>query len=195
MAISTNTCDIQWVQQTLRTLGYNPGVSDGMNGVNIMVAVKNYQQDHELEVDGIVGAYTHQSFIDALNLQGQSVMEASAFYLKNFSSTEFACRCGCGLDVVMDLKIFAQTLRDFYGWPLVISSGARCPTVNNEDGGVPDSCHLTGEAFDCYFPGHMDDGIMAEMADFAEGHGIGVIRYPNLLFCHFQLSPRNDFIF
>ena len=113
--------------------------------------------------------------------------------LKNFRPDEFTCPCGCGMDVVWPLKELAQALRDAFGWPLVISSGGRCPPVNRAAGGVPDSCHLSGEAFDCYFPGQMNEAVMAAMADLAIRRGFGVIRYPQRLFCHFQIPPRNDF--
>lgn len=116
----------------------------------------------------------------------------SAEPLKDFSPDEFACSCGCGLDVVGSLKDFAQTLRDAFDWPLTISSGARCPPVNRNAGGVPDSCHLTGEAFDGYFAGHMNAAVMEVMADFAVAQGVGVIRYPDELFCHFQIPQRNS---
>jgi hypothetical protein len=50
--------------------------------------------------------------------------------LKDFTNDEFTCECGCGLGICDRLKTFAQRLRDQFGWPLVISSGVRCPTVN-----------------------------------------------------------------
>jgi len=89
---------------------------------------------------------------------------------------------------------YFKRLRDAFDWPLTISSGARCPPVNRDAGGVPDSCHLTGEAFDGYFAGHMNAGVMEDMADFAAARGVGVIRYPEELFCHFQIPLRNDCI-
>ena len=69
----------------------------------------------------------------------------------------------------------------------------RARAINRAAGGVPDSCHLSGEAFDCYFPGQMNEAVMAAMADLAIRRGFGVIRYPQRLFCHFQIPPRNDF--
>jgi len=151
----------------------------------------------DLAVDGIVGEFTNKALLLALSERLCLPLPADQELpdqpeLKNFSATEFACGCGCGLDVVAPLKVFAQALRDAFGWPLVISSGGRCPTVNRAAGGVPDSYHLTGEAFDCYFPGQMNATVMAQMADFAVGCGFGVISYPKQLFCHFQLAPRND---
>ncbi|WP_162624456.1 hypothetical protein [Acetobacterium sp. KB-1] len=38
---------------------------------------------------------------------------------------------------------------------------------------VPDSCHLTSEAFDGYFAGHMNAGVMEAMADFAVAGALG----------------------
>lgn len=176
---------VKWFQQTLSALGYDPGVIDGIAGVQTAAAVAQFQRDAGLAGDGVVGPDTNNAL-----LLGLPTPDGVA--LKNFSATKFACSCDCGLDVVNDLKFFAQLLRNHFGWPLVISSGARCPPVNRDAGGVPDSCHLSGEAFDGYFPGHMNTEILAEMADFAVGNGIGVIRYPNQLFCHFQIGLRDS---
>nr|WP_320026060.1 D-Ala-D-Ala carboxypeptidase family metallohydrolase [uncultured Acetobacterium sp.] len=85
--------------------------------------------------------------------------------------------------------------RAAFDWPLTISSGARCPPVNRDAGGVPDSCHLTGEAFDGYFAGHMNAAVIEAMADFAVNQGFGVIRYPDELFCHFQIPLRNSIVY
>lgn len=45
-----------------------------------------------------------------------------------------------------------QPLRDFYGKPIIISSGYRCKTLNRIVGGSPSSQHLKGEAADIVFP-------------------------------------------
>ena len=45
-----------------------------------------------------------------------------------------------------------QPLRDFYGKPIVVSSGFRSNTVNRIVGGVAPSQHLRGEAADIVFP-------------------------------------------
>jgi len=186
---------IKLIQEHLAAVGYDPGPVDGVNGKKTDAAIRRFQSDQQLEVDGLVGENTHNALLLALNVIISRPAAADQLELKNFAKDEFTCICGCGLDICDRLKAFAQDLRDFFGWPLTISSGARCPPVNLEEGGVPNSCHLTGEAFDAYFTGHMNDHTMAQMADFAVSQGIGVIRYPNLLFCHFQIFPRNDFIY
>jgi peptidoglycan hydrolase-like protein with peptidoglycan-binding domain len=183
---------IKWLQKTLKAFGYDPGPIDGLAGERTAKAVSAFQNDHELAVDGIVGEQTNQALLDAL--QARINPAPAGIVTPHFDPDEFACSCGCGLDVVDGLKVFAESLRSAFGWPLTISSGARCVIVNREAGGVPDSCHLTGEAFDAYFGGHMNEAVLAQMADFAVSQGIGVIRYPNQRFCHFQVYPRNDVI-
>ena len=186
---------IKWIQETLKVVGYDPGPVDGVAGEKTDAAIRRFQSDQQLEVDGLVGENTHTALLMALNVSIPHPGDADQLQLKNFAADEFACECGCGLDVCDRLKVFAQNLRDFFGWPLTISSGGRCPPVNREAGGVADSCHLSGQAFDAYFAGHMNEEVMAQMADFAVSQGIGVIRYPNQLFCHFQIPLRNDFIY
>ena len=45
-----------------------------------------------------------------------------------------------------------EPLREHFGTPVVISSGYRCPALNQAVGGVPNSQHLTGEAADIILP-------------------------------------------
>ncbi|PKM53565.1 MAG: hypothetical protein CVV00_11790 [Firmicutes bacterium HGW-Firmicutes-5] len=186
---------IKWIQETLKAMGYDPGPVDGVDGEKTVTAIRQFQKEHGLVVDGLVGEETHNQLVLENMMWPLKLNQAGNLVLKNFAPDEFACICGCGLDICDKLKAFAQMLRDFFGWPLIISSGARCPPVNLEEGGVPDSCHITGHAFDAYFPGQMNETVMAQMADFAVSQGIGVIRYPNQLFCHFQIPLRNDFIY
>jgi peptidoglycan hydrolase-like protein with peptidoglycan-binding domain len=199
---------VKWVQETLKVLGYDPGELDGRDGERTAAAVLSFQQDNNLAADGLVGEATNNALLLALNERiGASLINhhredcqnndepAPAPALKNFTPDEFACSCGCGLDLVTPLKHFAQELRDAFGWPLTISSGARCPPVNRDAGGVPDSCHLSGEAFDGYFDDQMNAQVMEAMADFAVTRGYGVIRYPSELFCHFQIYPRNSIVY
>ncbi|MDD3307328.1 MAG: peptidoglycan-binding protein [Acetobacterium sp.] len=188
------SADVKWIQEHLQALGYEPGPVDGEVGDCTDAAIRLFQKENDLAVDGQVGERTHSALIQARSRIGLKVDQDGKLLLKDFTKDEFTCECGCGLDVCDRLKAFAQRLRDQFGWPLVISSGARCPTVNAAVGGVPDSCHLTGHAFDGYFPGQMNEAVMAQMADYAISQEIGVIRYPNQLFCHFQIPPRNQII-
>ena len=186
---------VKWIQEHLQALGYEPGPVDGVNGEKTDAAIRLFQKENGLARDGQVGELTHSALLLAHSMIDLKVDQDGKLVLKDFTKDEFTCECGCGLDICDKLKAFAQRLRDQFGWPLVISSGARCPTVNAAVGGVPDSCHLIGYAFDCYFPGHMNEEVINKMADYAISQEIGVIRYPNQLFCHFQIPPRNEFIY
>jgi zinc D-Ala-D-Ala carboxypeptidase len=48
----------------------------------------------------------------------------------HFTKEEVACRCGCGLVPSMWFMQKVEKLRLRYGKPLVVSSGARCPSYN-----------------------------------------------------------------
>ena len=43
-----------------------------------------------------------------------------------------------------------EPLRVYFGHPIAITSGYRCPEVNRLVGGVPTSQHTRGQAADCY---------------------------------------------
>ena len=68
---------------------------------------------------------------------------------KNFKTSEFACHCGCGLNIIDQRVIdMAQTLRYELGVPVHVGSGCRCPKRNAAAGGVKGSKHLLGLAAD-----------------------------------------------
>ena len=68
---------------------------------------------------------------------------------KHFSRSEFACKDGCGSDIINpDLVAKLEALRLLLGEPLVISSGCRCAARNQKEGGRSDSAHLRGYAAD-----------------------------------------------
>ena len=61
-----------------------------------------------------------------------------------------------GQSIINNLKnLFQQVLeplREHFGIPIVVSSGYRCPALNQAIGGVSNSQHLTGEATDIILP-------------------------------------------
>ena len=66
----------------------------------------------------------------------------------NFSSHEFACKCGCGLDNIdWAFVCMLQDVRDEYG-SMTITSGLRCEHHNKDSGGYEESPHLGGWAAD-----------------------------------------------
>lgn len=54
------------IQRSLKTLGYDPGPLDGIRGRLTMRAIREYQADHGLVVDGIVGPQTALSLNPSL---------------------------------------------------------------------------------------------------------------------------------
>lgn len=67
----------------------------------------------------------------------------------DFWRAEFACKCGCGFDVVdTELLDVLQHLRTTTGRRITITSGARCPKHNKRVGGSKTSQHLLGKAAD-----------------------------------------------
>lgn len=49
---------VKLLQQQLRALGYDPGAIDGVFGTRTDKAVKAFQSENGLDVDGIVGEFT-----------------------------------------------------------------------------------------------------------------------------------------
>ena len=70
---------------------------------------------------------------------------------KNFKVSEFACKCGCGYNVIDQRVIdMAQIIRDALGVPIHVNSGCRCEKHNASPtvGGVQGSFHTKGLAAD-----------------------------------------------
>lgn len=101
----------------------------------------------------------------------------------NFPAGAFKCECGCGRDVVPELKAKMNQVWDAVG-EIIITSGFRCEFQNNKDGGVPNSFHLSGQACDGYVPG----GSVDYLADAEQNAGLGTLRYYSSGFCHGQLE-------
>ena len=68
---------------------------------------------------------------------------------KNFKVSEFACKCGCGYNVIDQRVIdMAQIIRDALGVPVRVNSGCRCEKHNANVKGVKGSKHTKGLAAD-----------------------------------------------
>lgn len=89
---------------------------------------------------------------------------------EDFWLSEFTCKCGkCAFeaDAWMDslFMLRLQQLRDDFGRPLKITSGARCRDHNRDVGGAPRSGHLVSE------------GNPARAADIDVSRFSGELRY------------------
>ena len=72
---------------------------------------------------------------------------------EHFTKEEFDCKCGCGNgDVVISEKLVyeLETVREYYGKPMKITSGIRCLSHNRAIGSSDTSSHITGLAADIY---------------------------------------------
>ena len=103
---------------------------------------------------------------------------------KNFSVSEFQCKC-CGCFIPNQKLIDSlQELRDLVGVPITVNSGYRCLTHNRRVRGSNNSQHRKGAAADIVIEGMTPLEMYAyalEIPTFRQG-GIGV--YPGQGFIH-----------
>ena len=70
---------------------------------------------------------------------------------KHFTKEEFDCQCKCGNgDVIISEKLVyeLETVREYYGKPMRITSGIRCLAHNRKIGSRDTSSHIKGLAAD-----------------------------------------------
>lgn len=66
-----------------------------------------------------------------------------------FNKSEFACKCGCGLDNINSMLVEELNIaRAIADTPFVITSGCRCEMHNKNVGGLAGSAHTKGLAVD-----------------------------------------------
>ena len=158
-------------QLLLEYLGYSPGKLDGIAGKQTESAIRAFQQDNALTVDGIWGAQTEKmakNNVSVGTLRKVAVAENATTNvpetnvgnitgtwwdsIKYFKRQEFACPCPrCGgfpYEPVEPLVRLADKVREHFGAPATVSSGVRCEAHNAEVGGVANSKHRYGKAMD-----------------------------------------------
>jgi len=117
--------------------------------------------------------------------------------VKFFTPDEFACKCGCGTNKMKQSFVLSlDDLRGFCGFPLVVTSGYRCPDYNNSISSTGyEGPHTTGMA--------VDFGVYGEQAFILLSHarrigitGIGVSQASSLpyskRFVHLDALSAND---
>lgn len=114
---------------------------------------------------------------------------------KNFSKSEFACRC-CGVcDIDPDLVIALQELRNIVGHAIFVNSGYRCEKHNAEVGGSPRSQHMEGTAADIRCNEVSFNALyryVTQIKAFLNG-GIGL--YPDKGFIHVDIGPKRSWAY
>lgn len=170
---------IKRIQQLLAYLGYEPGAVDGVDGKNTQAAVRRFQTQEYLTVDGIAGEQTQIRLKDAVwqdrfakdntvPSSGQPPDKTGTFWddIKYFTRDEpyIACPCGrCGgfpVEPAEKLMRLADAVREAAGKPMVPTSTVRCDAHNAEVGGVATSWHRLGHAMDFVIPGMTANQIL-----------------------------------
>lgn len=80
--------DVTSIQEALTICGYNPGKVDGKMGSNTISAIKAFQKDYDLDVDGIVGEDTAASLAEALNEASVKAAELEGYFSGDGSSAD-----------------------------------------------------------------------------------------------------------
>lgn len=92
---------------------------------------------------------------------------------RHFLDQEWVCDCGCGKLPPQDFQERIEALREAFGHPLVISSGARCAAHNQAVSTTgPDGPH-TVAAVDFRIAGHLAFELV-RLAMLAGFTGIGI---------------------
>ena len=184
--------NVKQIQCLLTYLGYSPGAIDGADGRNTQGAIRAFQADYGLTVDGIPGAATQKMLIGAIagtavKVEKPEISDApktGTFWddIRYFTRNEFRCPCGrCGGFPVEPQESMVRTvdeIRRRLGIPISIvdggGSGVRCAAHNAEVGGVANSQHLYGLAADLHSAA--SPAQMKAVAEDVMGHtgGIGL---------------------
>ncbi len=72
--------EVEWLQETLTKLGYSTNGVDGYFAEGTDFAVRVFQQNHELDVDGVVGTGTKQLLLDLLKEKKRDNALSAYFY-------------------------------------------------------------------------------------------------------------------
>jgi uncharacterized protein YcbK (DUF882 family) len=102
----------------------------------------------------------------------------------NFADAELACKCGCGMLPDQDFMDKVEQLRTTLGFPLPVTSAARCPAHNAAVSATGRAGpHTTGRAIDIGVRG--DRAVALIKAALNLGFtGIGIAQKGNSRFIH-----------
>ena len=200
------------LQMNLKYLGYYDDKIDGIKGKKTLNAIKQFQADNGLAVDGIAGQKTkdciraiivadQQKFgVTVDGVAGEETTNARNNYnenntnswnnIKYFNKSEFTCKCGCGLNnIQLEVVKIADEVREHFGSPAIVTSGTRCEKRNKEVGGVSNSRHLKGKAIDMYVKNISWYDLLKYLKELEQK---GKIRYcyhiNNSDCCHFDIK-------
>ncbi len=188
--------NIKQRQMNLKFLGFYTKNIDGIEGNGTKQAYKDFQKNYDLIVDGIFGAKTNAKLVKVIKAEqarlgvkqdgvaGEITMKAKDNQLswdniKHFKQSEFTCKCGCKLNNI-DLKLvkILDEIREYFGQPIIISSGCRCKNHNAKVGGVQGSRHVLGKGTDIIVRNVSKDKVLAKCKEYV-ANGIARYTYTN----------------
>lgn len=110
----------------------------------------------------------------------------------HFTAAELACKCGCGMLPAQDFMDKVEKLRVTVGFPLPVTSAARCPEHNAKvSSSGKDGPHTTGRAIDLGVFGGKAHSVLA--AALSMGFtGIGVAQKGGGRFIHLDDLQSTD---
>ena len=174
---------VKQIQCLLTYLGYSPGDIDGANGRNTIAAVKRFQADYGLTVDGDAGTATQKMLTGAVAGTAVKVEKpvdtagseekTGTFWDDIQYFTRAECRCKCGgqycngypAEMAEETMRMADEIRRRAGVPLNNNSALRCPQWNAHEGGVATSLHQYGQAIDlAHIGGNISVAKLQEIA-------------------------------
>jgi len=152
--------DVKQLQIDLNKLGYYDAKSDIYFGAITDSAVRMFQSDSDIMVDGKVGKYTYRVLYDAL-YGDEPIPDDEEIKTEHFNLSEFispadkdAVKYGLSDEVkenLLDLMRRLEKIRSAIGDKgIIIRSGYRSPTYNKSVGGASRSQHMFGRACDMY---------------------------------------------
>ena len=107
----------------------------------------------------------------------------------HFSKAELTCKCGCGMLPQQDFMDKVEKLRLAVGFPLPVTSAARCPDHNAKVSGTGRTGpHTTGRAIDFGVSGTQAYTVLSA-AILAGFTGIGVNQKGGAPFIHIDDLP------
>lgn len=185
---------VKQYQRNLVFLGYECGGIDGIKGAKTTEALRQFQSDYGLLVDGIYGKQTEAKLIEIIKeeqgklgveqdgIVGQITENAKRNEVENwdkiihFKKEEFTCKCGCGLNNInLELVEILEKIRSHFGGnPIIITSGCRCTKHNLAVQGAKYSRHVDGKASDLYVRGITTSELLNYCKELVNQ---GVLRY------------------
>jgi uncharacterized protein YcbK (DUF882 family) len=112
--------------------------------------------------------------------------------VRYFKREEFACPCCGEVKIEERLVKYLDEIRGRLGFPLIISSGYRCPEYNKKIGGAPNSAHVLGKAVDIVVSDLKAFSVLVEAVYIFNGIGVNQKGDKSKRFLHLDIADEDD---